>query len=83
MVEPFIPTMMTYETMCKRALDLSKLDQENLRLKIAESKIQNPMASHDFRPCSLKSTGKHTTAPPQPSDDDNLSDDQSREEKYE
>ena len=64
----------------KRALDLSKLDQDNMQLKIAEWKVQNPTASYHFRPYSLTSTRKHTT---QPSVDDNLSESQPAEEEYE
>ncbi len=34
----------------KRALELSKIDQENLRLKVEEWKKSSPSSSHFFRP---------------------------------
>ena len=64
----------------KWALDLSKLDQDNIQLKIAEWKAQNPTASYHFRPYSLKSD---TTALSQLSVDDNLSENQPAEKEYE
>ena len=67
----------------KRALDLSKLDQDNMQLKIAEWKVHNPLASYYFRPYSLKSTRKNTTASSPPPVDDNVTEAQPAEEEYE
>ena len=64
----------------KRALDLSKLDQENLRLKIAEWKAQSPTGSYHFRPYSRKST---STSSLEPAVGDILSDSEPAEEEYE
>ena len=64
----------------KWALDLSKLDQDNMQLKIAEWKAQNPTASYHFRQYSLKSD---TIASSQLSVDDNLSESQPAEKEYE
>ena len=40
--------------MAKRALQLSCLDQENLRLKINEWKNSDPESTHYFRPYLIK-----------------------------
>ena len=60
----------------KRALDLSKLDQENMRLKIANWK-EHPKASYHFRPYSVK---KSSTSSTESSSDDFSSESQPAEE---
>ena len=77
---PLNDDMRNHVHRAKRALDLSKLDQENLQLKIAEWKAQNPTGSYHFRPYSRKST---STSSPEPAVGDILSDSEPAEEEYE
>lgn len=66
----------------KKALQLSKLDQENLRLKIEEWRKSSPSSSHYFRPYIKKQdvndgqstamTSSNTEAQPNTSNDDHF-----------
>ena len=50
-------TLKNHVVNAKRALELSKLDQENLRLKIEAWLKDSPQSTHYFRPYIKKSQG--------------------------
>ena len=66
--------------MAKKAMDLSKFDQENLQLKINEWKaVLRPMFSFHFRPhCSVD---VHNITPTTPTDSDQASNEKAPEEQ--
>ena len=55
--------------MAKRALQLSCLDQESLRLKIDQWKISDPESTHFFQPYLIKDAGVKHDPPSSPAED--------------
>ena len=57
---PTVTDINNHVTKAKSALQLSKLDQQNLHLKIQEWKKSNPDANHYFRPFTSSDGDKET-----------------------